>query len=234
MHHTQLFDHGILINRGSTDQSVEICKQYAPHWEIRDSKVPEFDAILVDQEVMNIEKEITGWKMVLNTTEFLCCRDKKDFFDSLHKLGEKMYSIRCIYLIDDPNYVYKEPVYTQPIVRQRYHGIFPYDTTHQYRGRFIHNYEHGDYTAGRHWSPNKFIIYLSSAFVIKFFYSPWNDNMRKRKLQIGPTLSKQSIQHGLGIYHVTTPEQLEKTYLQYTKLTQDLRLIPEYQQLFQN
>ena len=49
-------DHGILINRGSTDRSVEICKLFAPHWEIRDSKVLEFDAVLVDQEVMNIEK----------------------------------------------------------------------------------------------------------------------------------------------------------------------------------
>ena len=25
-HHTKLFDHGILINKGSTDRSVEICK----------------------------------------------------------------------------------------------------------------------------------------------------------------------------------------------------------------
>ena len=42
-------DHGILINRGSTDRSVEICKLFAPHWEIRDSKVLEFDAVLVDR-----------------------------------------------------------------------------------------------------------------------------------------------------------------------------------------
>ena len=48
-------DRGILINRGSTDRSVEICKLFAPHWEIRDSKVLEFDAVLVDREVMNIE-----------------------------------------------------------------------------------------------------------------------------------------------------------------------------------
>lgn len=80
MHHTKLFDHGILINRSSTDRSVEICQQYAPHWEIRNSKVLEFDAIQVDHEVMDIEKEVTGWKMTLNTTEFLCCRDKIDFF----------------------------------------------------------------------------------------------------------------------------------------------------------
>ena len=82
MHHTKLFDHGILINRSSTDRSVEICQQYAPHWEIRNSKVLEFDAIQVDHEVMDIEKEVTGWKMTLNTTEFLCCRDKIDFFFS--------------------------------------------------------------------------------------------------------------------------------------------------------
>ena len=29
-HHTRLFDHGILINWGSTDNSVEIIKRYAP------------------------------------------------------------------------------------------------------------------------------------------------------------------------------------------------------------
>lgn len=38
MHHTKIFDHGILINRGSTDRSVEICKLFAPNWEVRDSK----------------------------------------------------------------------------------------------------------------------------------------------------------------------------------------------------
>ncbi|MEW9106591.1 glycosyltransferase family 2 protein, partial [Paenibacillus sp.] len=31
-HHAPLFDHGILINRGSTDRSVDICKQLVPHW----------------------------------------------------------------------------------------------------------------------------------------------------------------------------------------------------------
>ena len=43
----------------------------------------EFDAYLVDQEVMEIEREITGWKMVLNTTEFLCCYNKEQFSNHL-------------------------------------------------------------------------------------------------------------------------------------------------------
>ena len=38
-------------------RSVEICQQYAPHWEIRNSKVLEFDAIQ-DHEVMDIEKKL--------------------------------------------------------------------------------------------------------------------------------------------------------------------------------
>lgn len=122
MHHTKLFDHGILINRGSTDRSVEICKLLAPHWEIRDSKVLEFDAILVDQEVMKIEKEITGWKMVLNTTEFLCCIDKESFFSSLATLGQNMYAIRTILMVDDPTHGYTNPRYGIPLVKQRYHG----------------------------------------------------------------------------------------------------------------
>ncbi|WP_459502423.1 glycosyltransferase family 2 protein [Bacillus sp. C1] len=232
MHHTKLFDHGILINRGSTDRSVEICRQFAPHWEVRDSKVPEFDAMLVDQEVMDIEKEVTGWKMVLNTTEFLCCFDKDKFFSSLHLLGENMYSIRVIVMIDDPNHGYTDPTYRLPLVKQRYHGTFPKDPNAPYIGRLIHNHVHGSYTPGRHWSPHKFIVYLYPAFVLKFFFSPWNDAIKKRKLQIGPTLSAHSIQHGLGIYHLTTLEELEKTYKNYTATTEDLRLIPEYKVLF--
>ena len=46
-------DHGILINRGSTDRSVEICKTFAPNWEIRNSKSLEFDAYLVDRSYGN-------------------------------------------------------------------------------------------------------------------------------------------------------------------------------------
>ena len=57
--------------------------------------------------------------------------------------------------------------------------------------------------------------------------------MKNRKLQIGPTLSKHSIQHGLGTYHLATLDKLEKNYIHYSTLTTDLRLNPEYQVLFQ-
>ncbi|WP_255258976.1 glycosyltransferase family 2 protein [Bacillus toyonensis] len=235
MHHTKLFNHGILINRGSTDRSVEICRLFAPHWEIRDSKVLEFDAILVDKEIMEIEKEIKGWKMVLNTTEFLCCFDTEAFYSSLATLGKNMYSIRTILMVDEPTHSYSNPRYGIPLVKQRYHGIIlhPQPTKPYYvGGRLIHNYLHGNYTAGRHRSNHLFIVYMYPAFILKFFYSPWNKAMKNRKLQIGPTLSKHSIQNGLGTHHLVTLDELEAKYLSFATSTIDLRLIPEYQVLF--
>ncbi|HDR7364181.1 hypothetical protein COM21_12220 [Bacillus toyonensis] len=233
MHHTKLFDHGILINRGSTDRSVEICRQFAPNWEVRDSKVPEFDAILVDQEVMDIEKEVNGWKMVLNTTEFLCCIDKEAFFLSLSLLGQNMYLIRMIMMIDDPDYGYKDPRYGLPLVKQRYHGIFSDKPIGVFFGRFIHNHVHGNYTTGRHSTKLIFSRYLYPAFILKFFYSPWTDRMRKRKLQIAPTLSEASAQqYNLKDHYGTSLDHLELLYKKYAKETQDLRLNPEYKTLF--
>lgn len=72
---------------------------------------------------MEIEKEISGWKMVLNTTEFLCCFDKEAFFSSLAALGKNMYSIRTILMVDEPSHGYTNPRYGIPLVKQHYHGI---------------------------------------------------------------------------------------------------------------
>ncbi|MDR4288119.1 glycosyltransferase family 2 protein, partial [Bacillus thuringiensis] len=54
MHHMKLFDHGILMNKGATNRSVEIFKKFAPHWEVRDSVNPEFDAYATDSEGIRI------------------------------------------------------------------------------------------------------------------------------------------------------------------------------------
>ena len=48
-----------------------------------------------------------------------------------------MYSVRCISLIDNQITIIKIP-FIKPLVTQRYHGIFPYDITNQYLGRFIY------------------------------------------------------------------------------------------------
>ena len=53
--------------------------------------------------------------MVLNTTEFLCCADKHAFFSSLATLGQNMYAIRTILMVDDPTHGYTNPRYGIPL-----------------------------------------------------------------------------------------------------------------------
>ncbi len=232
MHHTKLFDHGILINKGSTDRSVEICKALAPHWEVRDSAYPGFDAPATDREVMAVEQEVEGWKMILNTTEFLCVQDKNQFWKSLHDMGGRMYLLEGLVMVDDPNYNYTEPIYELPLVKQRFHGYLPGEWRLWRRGRFIHNHEHGSYTVGRHLSAHESMIYPPLACILWFGFSPWNDAIRKRKLQIGPTLSAASSNGGMGTHHMITPERLEEWYKELAEGTKDLRLSDAYHYVF--
>ncbi|MCM3627080.1 glycosyltransferase family 2 protein [Paenibacillus glycanilyticus] len=227
MHHVPLFDHGILINRGSTDSSVGIIRKLAPHWEIRDSKVPDFHAVKVDREVMNIEKQVSGWKMVLNTTEFLVSRYRNQLFAVLDSLGGDMYSIRTITMIDPPGY-YHDPVYALPLVKQRYHGLFPADPNALYNGRFIHKHRSGDYTAGRHWTTKPYEVLRHPAFIMKFSFSPWNGPMRARKLQIAPTIPQDALRSNMGGHHLYNSQELEALYMASAVIAEDMRHIPEF------
>ncbi|SFE61565.1 Glycosyl transferase family 2 [Paenibacillus catalpae] len=230
MHHIPLFDHGILINRGSTDGSVEIIRKLAPHWEIRNSRVPDFHAVEVDKEVMDIEKRISGWKMVLNTTEFLVSRYGKQLFPILDSLGGKMYSIRTIVMVDPPGY-YRDPVYDLPLVKQRYHGVFPPDPHALYIGRFIHRHKSGHYTAGRHWTTRPYEVFINPTFIMKFSFSPWNGPMRARKLQIGPTIPHAAKTRNIGGHHLFNAQELEARYMAFATITEDLRRIPEFRSI---
>ena len=94
-HHKQYFDHGILINYASTDRSVEIIKEICPDWTIIDSRNSEFDAKLADDEVSDIESTIPGWKICLNTTEFLV-----GDYSILDTVDTKEFIIPCCVLLD--------------------------------------------------------------------------------------------------------------------------------------
>ena len=229
MHHTKIFDHGILLNKGSTDRSVEICKQLAPHWEIRESAYGSvFSTINTDEEIMSLEQEVDGWKIALNITEFLCMADPQQFYESLDHLGYRAYFINGFIMVDYPNNENSIPVYDLPLVKQRYHGF-----GHE-KLRLIHSYENGSYTPGRHDSNHSYGIYPSTGCVLKYSYSPWNESLIKRKLQIGPTQpeSDRDPQAGLGWHHQVTREQLEQNYLSFYSMTKDLRMDAQYQQAF--
>jgi len=59
----------VMIDYHSTDRSVEIIREICPTWDIVTSRNPDFQADKIDTEVMDIEKDIDGWKICLNVTE---------------------------------------------------------------------------------------------------------------------------------------------------------------------
>ena len=74
-HHRRLFDHGVLVDRGSTDRSLEIVRELAPGWEIVESRTGLIDSRDCDREMMEIEAGYDGWKVILTATEFLFHED---------------------------------------------------------------------------------------------------------------------------------------------------------------
>ena len=54
-HHLSLFDHGVIVDRGSTDRTLAIVRELAPDWEIVTSRNLVFDARACDREMMELE-----------------------------------------------------------------------------------------------------------------------------------------------------------------------------------
>ncbi len=67
-HHKDMFDEIIVVDYNSTDKSIEICKNICPNCKIIKTRNSHFDAVQIDLEFMDIENDIEGIKIVLNTT----------------------------------------------------------------------------------------------------------------------------------------------------------------------
>ena len=180
---------------------------------------------------MEIEREVSGWKMVLNTTEFLCCNNVEEFFSSLHTLGQNMYAIRMIVMIDKHDYNYSKLRYSIPLVEQRYHGLFPYKPEIGCAWRFIHNHLDGAYLPGRHFTRHQPIVYNSLHSFSNFILALGTNIQRQENYKLHHPF-KKGVRMGLQKQYGRSSEELEARFLTLTNATQDLRNHPEYQQLF--
>jgi len=183
--HRKVFDHGIMINYGSTDRSVEIIKELCPTWAVVDTINETFHAGLIDYEVMIYEAAIEGWKVCLNTTEFLFPTDL-----AFTEITESTV-YRCMpYILADPEGSWDEPFKGESIFDNLY-GFSEYEDNGErgaglLRGRFVHNVEDIDYNNGRHDINS---IYGNGGFnkdLILLYMGdyPRSKEMMKRKLQI--------------------------------------------------
>lgn len=197
-HHKRIFDHGIMIDYNSTDQSYNIIRDICPSWEIRPTKNKFFDAIAVDKEVMEIEKELSGWRIALNVTEFLYGNT-----DRLVDIKENtQYLIGNYVFVDmeniDQGQTILDPRY--PLYKQRYWGFDEFENRGSPTGgmmgrmnRSIHNYP-VVYSGGRHFGNGA----PQSFGDLAIFYYGWYDLSPQgliRKTQIQDKIAYGGEQH---------------------------------------
>jgi len=232
-HHYSIFDHGILIDYNSTDNSVEICKKLAPNWKIIPSRNTFFEAKAVDLEVMDIEKEINGWKIALNVTEFFVCRDINFFVNYLEQLGVSTCAIRGAVIVDPPNTYSTPPSSGLSLVAQRQHGYFEdrYAEGHisnLSRSRIFHRMKDGAYHPGRHQTNHPTLVHPKGATLNWFAFSPWSNEFINRKLQIKTKIPSSDRDAGRGIQHFVGRQDLEDKLLSEAAKASDLMLDKSY------
>lgn len=187
-HHKPLFDHAVLIDYHSTDRSVEIIKKLAPEWEIRTTRNRFFEEPDIGNEIEDIEKEFTGWKIALNITEFIFHPDLRKYVLKIEKMGLPGVRSLGAIIVDRKNErsEFKEPLALTKTFGYMETDVFenPSTTGHTAlsRSRLLHNQPSGQYLQGRHL--NRITQIIDDELILLWFgWAPF-DFIKERKCQI--------------------------------------------------
>lgn len=208
-HHKNIFDNGILINYNSTDDSVDIIKKIVPNWIIVNSKNENFEAHSVDIEVMNIEQAISGIKICLNVTEFLLCKNIKSLFNDSNS---QAFAINRITMVQKLDFFKKV---RHPLWNCRYYGYLE-DNKINGLYRFVHTYNNGNYTLGRHSTFHNFQN-TDKAIILWYGFSPFNIKILSRKLQIKSKIPLSDFKKNYGSQHNISLFKLIKLFISQHK-----------------
>lgn len=211
-HHQKYFDWGVLINYGSNDRSVEIIKDICPKWKVVDSINDWFDARMCDREVMQYERQIPGWKITLNVTEFMV-----GDYSVLNDVPDQELKIPCSVMVDDnPNI---QANYSTPLIEQKRFGVhYSEGGSALRRSRCIHNKKDLNYPLGRHYESYD----NESLQVLWYGWAPYNEELKRRKLQVQTRIPESDKAQGYGREHIVTGEELDKQYLQLKERAVDI------------
>jgi hypothetical protein len=203
-HHSKLFDHGVIIDYGCTDATLEIAKRFCPTWEIRKTRNPHFDAIPIDKEFMDIEAEFSECiKTVLNTTEFIFPQKPlREYFDGAMCLSFKAFT--PVTNLDQSNF------YPQNLT-EMFASIESANLVTRYGYRHIHTHRDGAYKPGRHLTSHTMTM-TEDIPLVWLGYWPWNTRTKQRKLQIKNKIGEDK-GTGMGFHHFFTEERLDQELL---------------------
>lgn len=216
-YHRQVFDHGIIIDYDSTDGSMDIVRELCPTWEIITSRNRDFGAVECDREVMDIETRVTGYKMALNTTEWLICRDT---------LSNLLPDSVSSYVLELEPWVLARGDVSE--VQDTVDFISKFDRVvkgYDQRGgfRYLHNQPNGGYTAGRHSTELSIPRSRSSdIYLIWAGLFPNNNVVLQRKLGIMPRIPIRDVQRSFGSQHMRDQDAIKTEMNGVTAIGDDL------------
>ena len=217
-HHKKIYDHGILIDYHSNDRSVEIIKTICPNWEVVKSRNEFFGATSIDREVEDIEIKINGWRICLNTTEFIIGN-----FNILENISQETnFLIPACIMVDNQTDEFNYPTENNSLVSQRKNGIHPFQPSNAVqqetrRNRKFSNF-FSKYPVGRHYEN-----YNTEDFLILWYgYSPFNEKILKRKLQIQDKMPESDKQLRMGYHHLVSKDTLVNKLKSYQTESNDL------------
>jgi hypothetical protein len=206
-HHKQIFDHGVMIDYHSTDRSIEIIRKICPTWDIVTSRNLDFQADNIDTEVMEIEREIDGWKIALNVTEQMI----GDY--SILDDEPKQWLIPTVFMVDTDR---DNPVSQDlPLYEQKHWGFSFRDSQRDFlerRSRSIHNVPvyYPPHNTQECMGPGRHYHTYNTDQLAIFYYGwcPFDEGGIARKLQIQTQIPLIDRQRGWGFHHITNKETL--------------------------
>ena len=218
-HHRELFDHGVIVDRGSTDRTVEIVRELVPDWELVASRNSLFDARDTDLEMMGLERRYGGWKIVLNATEFLLHDDLRGHLDRIERSSPetRAIGIRMLPMVDAPG-EHGRRLDDRALFLQRRHHV-P-DALGGPQFRYLHRLPHGDYGAGRHAVRTSFSA-DRELVVLKYMLSPY-PQVRARRLAIAGAIPDADIRLGMSWALFFTGEELDEQFAALSPAARDI------------
>ena len=183
-HHRKIFDHGIMIDYNSTDNSRKIIQDICPSWQIVDSQNIHFDSGLVDREVEEYERTLEGWRIALNVTEFLYGNYERMSIDN----DQQIYVGNYVFASNDNvNITHDKPLHEQCTLG----FLDTNDTKTLGKGdrprRSLHNFPI-KYSPGRHYAqPQTY----NDLYIFYYGYAILNEQAIARKVQIRDKMSEK-------------------------------------------
>ncbi|MBM10175.1 MAG: hypothetical protein CMF69_11530 [Magnetovibrio sp.] len=218
-YHKQIFDNGIVVDYCSTDRSMEIVREICPHWTIRKTRnvtpegKPYFHSACNDIEAMEIETETPGYKIFLNTTEWLLTtKPLKEILNTKTETCYRLKPITNVAAVTD-----KVPISLKGNTRefmQRGFGTRIHET-YRVGWRFIHNFKNGRYHTGRHFTdhPKEFVKEGGpEMFLVWSAFYPWTEEIIERKLQIKNNIPETERVAGRCYQHFWSRGKMQSEY----------------------